>query len=88
MFGRVPGTRPNITEPHSERSTRVPFCIATGADGMERMDIDALASHILGSGGVRGSRGALGRKTFVFRRGGSGGEGLAVALQKVREQEL
>ena len=28
MFGRVPGTRPNISESHSEISTRVPFCIA------------------------------------------------------------
>ena len=27
MFGRVPGTRPNISESHSEISTRVPFCI-------------------------------------------------------------
>ena len=27
MFGRVPGTRPNISESHSETSTRVPFCI-------------------------------------------------------------
>ena len=26
MFGRVPGTRPNISESHSEISTRVPFC--------------------------------------------------------------
>ena len=33
MFGRVPGTRPNISESHSEVSTRVPFCIATGATG-------------------------------------------------------
>ena len=37
MFGRVPqnaaaflGTRPNISESHSEISTRVPFCIAAG----------------------------------------------------------
>ena len=30
MFGRVPGTRPNISESHSEMSTRVPFCIARG----------------------------------------------------------
>ena len=29
MFGWVPGTRPNISESHSEISTRVPFCIAT-----------------------------------------------------------
>ena len=29
MFGRVPGTRPNMRESHSEISTRVPFCIAT-----------------------------------------------------------
>ena len=29
MFGRVPGTRPNISESHSEISTRVPFCIDT-----------------------------------------------------------
>ena len=29
MFGRVPGTRPNISESHSEISTRVPFCIAS-----------------------------------------------------------
>ena len=28
MFGRVPGTRPNMSESHSEISTRVPFCIA------------------------------------------------------------
>ena len=28
MFRRVPGTRPNISESHSEMSTRVPFCIA------------------------------------------------------------
>ena len=28
MFGRVPGTRPNISESHIEISTRVPFCIA------------------------------------------------------------
>ena len=28
MFGRVPGTRPSISESHSETSTRVPFCIA------------------------------------------------------------
>ena len=27
MFGRAPGTRPNISESHSEISTRVPFCI-------------------------------------------------------------
>ena len=31
MFGRVPGTRPNISESHSEISTRVPFCIAPAA---------------------------------------------------------
>ena len=37
MFGRVPkhgapflGTRPNISESHSEISTRVPLCIAAG----------------------------------------------------------
>ena len=30
MFGRVPGTRPNISESHSEISTRVPFCIVAG----------------------------------------------------------
>ena len=37
MFGRVPknvaaflGTRPNMSESHSEISTRVPFCIAAG----------------------------------------------------------
>ena len=30
MFGRVPGTRPNISESHSEISTRVPFCIEGG----------------------------------------------------------
>ena len=37
MFGRVPkngvaflGTRPNISESHSEISTRVPFCITQG----------------------------------------------------------
>ena len=30
MFGRVPGTRSNISESHSEISTRVPFCIAAG----------------------------------------------------------
>ena len=37
MFGRVPksgaaflGTRPNVSESHSEISTRVPFCIAAG----------------------------------------------------------
>ena len=29
MFGRGPGTRPNISESHSEIITRVPFCIAT-----------------------------------------------------------
>ena len=29
MFGRVPGTRPNISESHSEISTRVPFCTGT-----------------------------------------------------------
>ena len=28
MYGRVPGTRPNISESHSEISTRVPFRIA------------------------------------------------------------
>ena len=28
MFGRVPGTRPSISESHSEISTRVLFCIA------------------------------------------------------------
>ena len=28
--GRVPGTRPNMSESHSEISTRVPFCIAAG----------------------------------------------------------
>ena len=34
MFGRVPGTRPNISESHSEISTRVPFSIAVaGRDG-------------------------------------------------------
>ena len=27
MFGRVPGTLPNISESHSEMSTRVPFCM-------------------------------------------------------------
>ena len=27
--GFSPGTRPNISESHSEISTRVPFCIAT-----------------------------------------------------------
>ena len=27
MFGRVPGTRLNMSESHSEISTRVPFCI-------------------------------------------------------------
>ena len=31
MFGRVTGTRPNISESHSEISTRVPFRIATFA---------------------------------------------------------
>ena len=30
MFERVPGTRPNTSESHSEISTRVPFCIAHG----------------------------------------------------------
>ena len=29
MFARVPGTRPNNSESHSEMSTRVPFCIAS-----------------------------------------------------------
>ena len=29
MFGRVPGTRPNISESHSEISTLVPVCIPT-----------------------------------------------------------
>ena len=35
MFGRVPGTRPNISESHSKivLSTRVPFCITRGAHG-------------------------------------------------------
>ena len=40
MFGRVPknaapflGTRPNISESHSEISTRVPFCIAEEEGG-------------------------------------------------------
>ena len=33
MFGRVPGTRPNLSESHSEISTRVPFCIARGREG-------------------------------------------------------
>ena len=33
MFGRVPGTRPNTSESHSEISTRVPFCIADCALG-------------------------------------------------------
>ena len=33
MFGRVPGTRPNISESHSEISTRVPFCIEHHVDG-------------------------------------------------------
>ena len=28
MFGRVLDTRPNMSESHSETSTRVPFCIA------------------------------------------------------------
>ena len=32
MFGRVPGTRPNISEFHSGISTRVPYCIAGGVD--------------------------------------------------------
>ena len=27
MLGRVPGTRPSISESHSETSTRVPICI-------------------------------------------------------------
>ena len=30
MFERVPGTRPNMSESHSEISTRVPFCIEEG----------------------------------------------------------
>ena len=30
MFGRVPGTRPNIREFNSEKRTRVPFCIERG----------------------------------------------------------
>ena len=30
MFGRVPGTRPNISESHSEIRTRVSFCIEVG----------------------------------------------------------
>ena len=34
MFGRVPGTRPNIGESHSEISTRVPFCIAARRRGL------------------------------------------------------
>ena len=40
MFGRLPknaapllGTRPNISESHSEISTQVPFCIAAGLRG-------------------------------------------------------
>ena len=30
---KAPGTRPNISEFHSEISTRVPFCIATAREG-------------------------------------------------------
>ena len=33
MFGRVPGTRPSISESHSEISIRVPFCIEEGWTG-------------------------------------------------------
>ena len=33
VFGRVPGTRPNVSKSHSERRTRVPFCIATRGAG-------------------------------------------------------
>ena len=33
MFGRVPGTRPNISESHSEISTRAPFCIVSQTKG-------------------------------------------------------
>ena len=46
MFGRVPGTRPNISESHSEINTRVPFCIATGLRRQpdDRMRLLALRS--------------------------------------------
>ena len=30
MFGRVPGTHQNISEPHTEIRTQVPFCIKGG----------------------------------------------------------
>ena len=43
MFGRVPGTRSNISESHSEISTRVPFCIA-GYSGGEARAVSALAA--------------------------------------------
>ena len=51
MFGRVLknaapclGTRPNISESHSEISTRVPFCIGLGWTGQWH---DVLAVHLL-----------------------------------------
>ena len=44
MFGRVPGTRPNISESHSEISTRVPFCIVLA--GLREVERDLRAHGI------------------------------------------
>ena len=58
MFGRVPGTRPNISESHSEISTRVPFCIVAGRSGAQ------LIRMLPRSGGVDGPSSALPRVPF------------------------
>ena len=59
MFGRVAGTRPNISESHSEISTRVPFCIGRAGlreestAAVERLEVTRLqvqhltAAHLL-----------------------------------------
>ena len=70
--GRVPGTRPNISESHSEISTRVPFCIVLAGvsrqqQGRVQNKVDKLDKNRLrvrrrarisvgGVGGFRGPR--------------------------------
>ena len=44
MFGRVPGTRPNISASHSAMSTRVPFCIEEGPSQAKRAAFDVICS--------------------------------------------
>ena len=64
MFGRVPknaaallGTRPNISESHSEISTRVPFCIAAGPFAVLNGRLYASASPaVISLGDAQGSQ--------------------------------